>query len=233
MTLSARCIKCGTPCPGEADPAPRTVEEIYRCAPAAPPPLDRIPPRPLVCIHEAAHATLWLCQGGDLGGAGVDAAENFRTSLFYTSAPDPYAAGIITVMAGAAAEDRARGIGFGTWSYEWGHAVQCARRGEARSCDGCWIARTILNHRRKTGKRTTDHDLMREFSHYRERTLDLLDRSDIWRAVKAVADALMERGRLSDAEVRNLMPTSVFLTGDRRPFWARLGLANNPFAEAA
>ena len=87
--------------------------------------------------------------------------------------------------------------------------------------------RAILDHRRAAGQRATDRDLLQEYDYWCARTFEDLERPSMWSAVNRVADRLLEQGRLSDAEARDLMPDHIFLNGDPRPLWQRLEFEKN------
>jgi hypothetical protein len=244
----ASCIRCGSPCGPVAPPSrpdadqrpwpPRTEAEIAAVLAEIyayqPPDADLLPAEPsrATALHEAAHATAWLGYGGTLAQAGVSIRDRLCV-CFITSAPNRYEAEQVTGFAGLAAESRYGGGHGYVVARNYSFALEGARLDAPGSCDECKIVRRILRHRRERGQRTTDRDIAREWRFWNERTAAFVSRADVWASILRVTDAFLAKGRLSDAEVRSLMPDSVFLDGDRRPVWQRLGFDHHPFNRAA
>jgi hypothetical protein len=156
--------------------------------------VDVEPPAPCrsEAIHESAHAALTVWFGG-----GVEHVQIGVAASCHGSGGLDREARVIVSLAGRIAErwvHRCVELAFDDELIPWLEMIRCPGGG---NCDLCKAIRgcVILE------QHGPDEDVIRRFRALEQRAVDLVQRRDIWRAITAIADVLMERGKLTGAEV--------------------------------
>lgn len=143
-------------------------------------------------LHEAGHAVVTLWLGGGVEHVQIDAPAHCHGNGHLGRE-----AGIVVSLAGRIAERWAHRIVVLAYDDElvpWLEMVRCPGGGfcdECKALRGCVI---LAEH-------GPNDEVLRVFRALEQRAVELVQRRDIWRAINAIADQLMTRGKLSGAEV--------------------------------
>ena len=223
MSGLASCAACGAFEPGDAlveaviveeSPAgePITDAVVSRCAAKVAQRIDNervlsfapLRHNPVLsrsyALHEAGHAVVGLALGAKVRAVNIDTAVHCEFASFDGLSPIDRAAISVAGHAVVQADQRIRTHVPASPRF----CAQAARTGRKR-CDSCHAMRAIAS----TMPDGTDDDWLDGFHAAVDRAVALVRRPPIRAAIEGVADALVERGHLTGAEVEaiaGLMP---------------------------
>jgi hypothetical protein len=162
--------------------------EIVRTATQA-----ELEPDPVTAWHEAGHAVVGI-------GFGMVPVEITAAYLGYvrwkTQAPS-VDAHIVMTMAGDFAADMMRRWEIRPIDAELKPFLSMIREPAGGGCDRCLILRTLVG---RHGIQSSDEAVLSDYRQLEVRTLEILRRSRVRAAIRAVAAALMKSGHLSGEE---------------------------------
>lgn len=158
---------------------------------------DGIPRDRSHCYHEAGHAVAGMFLGNVVRQVNVDGS--VTTSFEYVNDTTVGEIVIITAAGNIAENWLLRRVDR-PFDGEFVFALECARAKERHGCDRCAAIRVIASN----FPDATDEEVVAFYRRFEAKTIELVQRPDIWRSIRAVAAALEEHGHLDDAGVRRL-----------------------------
>jgi hypothetical protein len=157
---------------------------------------------PSVCHHEAGHAVAAVHFGARVGRVNVNgscqASATFNDGGAWQAWVSIFQAGPIAERWLARIVDRSSDQAFK-------FAIAAARASERKPCDDCRAIAAILD----AHPDATDSQAVAAYRQIEEQTIALVQRPDVWRSIRAVANGLAEHGHLVDAGVRERCEPSV------------------------
>mgnify|MGYP001765606236 CR=1 FL=1 len=165
--------------------------------------LPRPAREPRLAFHEGGHAVLGVALGADVQGARVGGSDSALV-FFRTDAPVP--ARVAMLLAGEIAERWHSRVVWrpGDDEMRWFH--QRVREVDLGGCDSCRAMFHIVIE-------DQGRDEAHVFARWREieaQTIAVVQRPDVWRSIKRVADALLEHGEINDERIRALVDCEPF-----------------------
>ena len=174
-------------------------------------PLDfEVPVTLPLCAHEAAHATVATLLGlhvrevvvGVVNEARIDWAKSPQISNLHLG---------IMLLAGWHGQNRISRFTYRMRDEEIAAYVTAARSGHVGQCDECRVAAIAAT--------VTDDEAIIFWRELERQTLELLDRLDVWKAIRQIADRLMTERKISGDEVRRLARAAVDVESFKTPAW--------------
>ena len=161
--------------------------------------LDAAPERePRLAHHEAGHAIVGLALGAEVEAARIGGSDS---AVVRFGPGSPLSARCAVLIAGQIAENWSLRHISRPHDEELLWHLGRVRDLDFGQCDICKVALAIV----ADDPGASDEALARRYRAIETVTIGLVRRPDVWRAIRAVADALMTQGELTGAEIRALV----------------------------
>lgn len=179
--------------PADAAPTLATVD-----APIIAEELPRPAREPRLAYHEGAHAVLGTVLGAEVLGARIGGADSAQV-YFPPGAAVP--ARVAMLLSGEVAERWTARVVWrpGDDELRWFH--QRVREVDLGGCDSCRAMFLIVTEDQKRA----EAEIFARWREIEAQTIEIVKRSDVWRSIKSVADALLEHGELDGPTIRSFI----------------------------
>ena len=165
--------------------------------------------------HEAAHAVMAYIHGGWVNQEGIEiagvgpgtrdyAGYSFQSIFSYT-----WAVAIQISIAGRMAELKFAGMNCLRMTERLEYFIDDLRLCDGEDSEG--DDREVFEILIGQYPEASDEELIRFYREYEKDTLKYLDDPDVWSSIKAVVDRLLEKGKLSQGEVEEVLIECGFL----------------------
>lgn len=163
-----------------------------------------------VCAHEAAHAVVSVLVGIHVDEVVVGKICEVRTN-WSLSPPITTGQTVMMLLAGHIAQNKVNRFRYRATDTEIMEFVRAARDERGGGCDHCRVGRIA--------SAVDDADAIQFWRELERQTLELIDRFDVWRAIRMIADHLMIYRKIDGDEVRRIVRANIDVDGFQFPAW--------------
>lgn len=180
---------------------------------------ERIFQRHAAAVHEAGHAVVArCCFGWEINCEGMEIDDRQYTGLRFTKQQFSLRARVMVLLAGWASEHRwhRRGTSYSDDELR-GYLIEAAQR-RCISGHDIWDAMQSM----EMGMRHAENEaIIAQYRQYEQELALVLDK--LWDKILGVANALVKKGRISDADVDAILgrPPAPDRAADSGPTWRR------------
>ena len=167
--------------------------------------------RTATAYHEAGHAVVGFWYGWVIGRDGVEIDERRRCCFSCSAYTYTIEARAVVAMAGWLAEHKWHAQGSANWDDELIHILDAHDWAQVQVTldDEVEVVRALVG---KTNARDVETDeFLITVEAFRDHAVALVSSPAVWRSIRRVARALLDRGKLTDTDVVNAIDTDDFM----------------------